>query len=591
MNRHVRDTRPRAPGATGPTGTEPGGRAPRRPLRVWAVTAVLALLLASCAALPRTGPVETAEPRLPAAQAATFYAGGPRDGASPEEIVQGFLNAQAAGYADGFAVAREFLASTISSAWDPTTQVRVHADTSAPQITTAGDGTVTVTADLAAAVGADGNYTEAPRGAKAELGFSLARTASDQWRIVDLPDGVLLNTYFFTTVFVAQPLYYLTPDRGALVPELRWFPRQDVVTGTVDALLAGPGEPLDEVVVTELPADLERRSEAVGISDGVAEVDLGPQLGDLPEPQRSLAVLQIERTLFSVSTTVRDVIVSSENERVEATAEVASLSAYPIGANPPVVAIADGALGRLVEGEVDALMSPAQAGIDEPNRPAVGYGGDLATVALLDGTSRLFLVDAGRSTTALLYTGEGLAPPSVDRHGWIWTARAGGELVAITRTGTTRTVDAPWSADQEVRALAVSREGSRIAVVATSGTETQVLVAGIARDADGGPQELTAPERVGAAIVDPLDVTWVEDTMLAALGRTDVNSPQPVVHTVQVGGVTRRLPLVEGATTITAGRGDRSLLVGTAAGEVWVRNGAGWRQQFRSGIADPAYPG
>ena len=79
--------------------------------------------------------------------------------------------------------------------------------------------------------------------------------------------------------------------------------------------------------------------------------------------------------------------------------------------------------------------------------------------------------------------------------------------------------------------------------------------------------------------------------MLAALGRTDVNSPQSVVHTVQVGGVTRRLPLVEGATTITAGRGDRSLLVGTAAGEVWVRNGAGWRQQFRSGIADPAYPG
>lgn len=562
----------------------PGG------LRRWPVLLALALLLASCANLPRSGPVSTAEPRLPAAQSAAFYAGGPREGASPEEIVNGFLNAQAAGYADGFTVAREFLASTIAAEWNPTTLVRVHADAAAPQVTTSADGAVTVAAEVSSTVDEHGDLTEAPRGTRADLRFSLARDAAGQWRIVDLPDGVLLSTYFFTTVFVAQPIYYLTPDRSALVPELRWFPRENLATATLDALLAGPGSPLGGVVATELPADLERRSESIDIADGIAEVDLGAELGALPEPQRSLAVLQVERTLFSVAT-VQDVIVSSDDERVEATPEVSSLSAYPIGATPPVVAITGGGLSRLTDGSVDELLTAAQLGLEAPNRPAVGYGAGTDEVALRDGTGRLMLADTGRASVTQLLAGEGLAPPSVDRQGWIWTADAGGRVLAVTRGGALRTVEAPWLAGHAVRALAVSREGARLAVIAGSADDTQVLIAGIARDGDGAPRALTSPERIGTSIVDPVDLAWVEDVMVAVLGRTDVNTAQPVVQLVQVGGVTRRLPLVDGATTITAGRGDRSLLVGTAAGEVWVRNGAGWRLQYRGGVTDPSHPG
>lgn len=428
-----------------------------RAARALSAAAAMALALAlvgGCAALPRSGPVGTATPELPAAQAADFYAGSPRDGASPEEIVTGFLNAQTAGYSDDFAVAREFLAAPVAGTWDPSVTAEVYADSGPPQVSTAQDGSITVSAEISGTLTRDGHYTEAASGVRSEKLFSLARTTAGQWRIVDLADGVLLSSSVFTTVFSAQPLYFFASDRGALVADLRWFPREEVTTDVVLALLAGPGAKFEQVVVTELPETLQPRTAAIDIADGIAEVDLSGELSVLPEPQRSLAALQIERTVFAVAT-VREVVISADGQRIEVSPEVASISSHPAATEPAAVAVAGGALTRLVDGEVSIAMTAGELGLPTPRHPATDYSSSGRNVALLDGTESLVYADVERRATSVVHVGEGLVAPSFDRHGWVWTAAADGSISALTRTGGHRTVAAGFLAGRSVRALAV----------------------------------------------------------------------------------------------------------------------------------------
>ena len=66
----------------------------------------------------------------------------------------------------------------------------------------------------------------------------------------------------------------------------------------------------------------------------------------------------------------------------------------------------------------------------------------------------------------VLYEGEDLAPPSIDRHGWIWTSAAQnpGNLAVVT-AGTAGTVSAPWLTGRTVEQLRVAADGARIVVV------------------------------------------------------------------------------------------------------------------------------
>jgi hypothetical protein len=127
-------------------------------------------------------------------------------------------------------------------------------------------------------------------------------------------------------------------------------------------------------------------------------------------------------------------------------------------------------------------------------------------------------------------------------------------------------------------------------VVLWESAGTAVLdVAAVVRDPDGMPRSLAEPVRFGSRLTDAVDVAWVEESTVAVLGTTAAD-PVPSVHLLPLGGPTDRLPVVEGAVSLTAGRGDRSIVVATADGRLYERNGAGWRVRL-SGVSDPALPG
>ena len=570
-------------------------RRPVRALRL-ALVGVLLIALTACSNLPRSSDVMTAEPRLPAPQAADFYAGAPRDGASPTDIVADFLRAQAAGYAGtGFDVARQYLMPDTAAQWQPEAPVRVYAEGPEPQTATGDDGGVVVSANLAGTVDERGTYTVAAPGTSADLRFSLVRNGEGQWRIAELDDGVLLSSYVFSTVYSSQPLYFLTLDRSALVPDLRWFPRDGLATSVVDALLEGPAPRLADVVATELPADLDLTTDTVEIADGVAAADLTAQIDLLGEPARSLAGVQLERTLFGVAT-VREVVVTSGGERIAIDPGVATISSYPLAASATPIGLRNGGIVRLGERGVADLVDAGAVAGTSPGGLAQTYDGNTAVV--LDEGRRLTSVDLGTGRATLLLEGSGLVNPSIDREEWVWTAETAeeggpgsGALLVVGLSGERARLAADWLDGRTVTALAVSREGARIAVASTDGTSARVDVAGILRDRTGQPTDVTEPSRIGSELADAIDLTWVEDVLVAALGRTDADTAQPVVHLMQLGGPTRQLPLVDRAASVTASRGARSLLVGTTNGEIWVRNGAGWRVELRDSVADPSYPG
>ncbi len=84
------------------------------------------MLLAACTSLPTEGPVNATRAPTGTNQTIGFHAAGPREGSTPEEIVQGFLTASAAGLSDDFEVARQYLSPRASELWRPLEVVRIY---------------------------------------------------------------------------------------------------------------------------------------------------------------------------------------------------------------------------------------------------------------------------------------------------------------------------------------------------------------------------------------------------------------------------------------------------------------------------------
>ena len=134
-----------------------------------------------------------------------------------------------------------------------------------------------------------------------------------QWRIVDLPSGVLLPAGSLSTNFVATSLYFLAPDRKRFVPELRWLPRRDLAAAAVEALLDGPGDWLATGTFSALSDGMMPADGGVVLEDETVTVTLDAAAAGLGEQDRSLAVAQLNATLSRIEG-VSSVVVMAGDE-------------------------------------------------------------------------------------------------------------------------------------------------------------------------------------------------------------------------------------------------------------------------------------
>lgn len=565
--------------------------------RLWALGLAAVVALSGCAAMPTSGPIHTGDVALNDPGQPIPLGLEPQQDASPEAIVYGFLAASQAGLIDQFVGARKFLTYQAASSWVPTTRLLVYPSTTQPDVEAQADGTVVVRVPVQGSLDDTGVYTEASAGSREELAMELTQNADGQWRISSLDDVVVMSSSDFSAYYRQVAVYFATPDRKYLVPDVRWFPANGAPSYAARALLAGPSPWLRDAVVSGAPEGTKLGAAGVDISaDQTATVDLTAAAASADAADRSLLIAQLTQTLERAGTTVSSVVVTAgEGKPWQST--VASPTRDPQPNTGPYV-IADGELQVLADGQLTPVdgVAPLPTGAHDP---AISTDGttDGATRVVLVGSGTLVRLPDDGSAPVVLYRGTALLPPSIDRFGWVWTAEANGSgLIAVSPDGevmnVTGDVLAGTPVDLPVISLAVSRDGSRVALVHEGSDQRPAVdVATILRDTTGTgrPQRLGSSFQVGFSMTDASQVEWMDESTLAVLGLSG-SLVAPTVHLVPVGGQTTALPLVDGTVSIAAGRGDRALYLVDTDGTLLWRQGAAWTD-VAVGVRDPVFPG
>jgi len=189
-------------------------------MRVVVAVLTAVLVITGCTQIPRSGPVESVNPSSVLSDTdVDFLPPGPSLGASPEDILEGFIAAGTAAQ-NNYRVARSYLTEQFHDTWNPNQSVLISQGESS--VIQSSESELVYRVQVVASVDEAGRYEVAAQPTDQELVFSLEQVAGE-WRISDAPDGVVLAEVAFREAFDSYLLYYYSADYRELVPDLRWF--------------------------------------------------------------------------------------------------------------------------------------------------------------------------------------------------------------------------------------------------------------------------------------------------------------------------------------------------------------------------------
>ena len=254
-------------------------------------------LLGGCASVPTSGPIRQGPPLVADDQELIYRAipQPPLPGMTPDEVVRGFLAASSSG-SDAYGVARSFLTPKAAEGWNPLASVRVY-DNSGIQ-TKLATNAVSVSGILDGTIGADGGYTVAGAGERLDVSYRLAKVGTE-WRIDQLPPGLVLGRGDVDREFRTFNLYFFDPAFSVLVPDPITVPvvGSGLPTTLVRALLHGPTGWLAPAVRTAFPEGTALALDSVPVDQGIAQVELSSQVLGASDRTRVALSAQLVWTL------------------------------------------------------------------------------------------------------------------------------------------------------------------------------------------------------------------------------------------------------------------------------------------------------
>jgi len=538
---------------------------------VAAVLAAAALVLSACAGLPASGPVN---PGLAAGDDAfspefLFRPDEPQPGATPEQIVDGFVRAGSGpGPAANWDVARMFLAPSIRETWNPEASVTIDLPDDRTTVSPT-EGAVALSLVAVATVDQAGAYQPAEAGAT-QLSFRLAQQDNGEWRITEAPDGVVVDRDVFANVFHRYSLMYFDPTWQFLVPDVRWFPTTNAATRISKALVNGAPSPwLLDSVRNAFPEGVSLARPSVPLESGVAQVALSadalliePATLDRMQTQltASLATAGVSRALMSVASAPLEAEpVSTRSTRVT---------------GPPLV-LTDEGFGFLAGDELTQIpgLSAAMANVT-PAAIQVATDRDFAAVRLTDGTVARVPATNG---IAVVDVRAGLVNPSADPFGYIWSVPRDqpSAVTVFSVDGQQFPIADAWPGATQIVAMAVSRDGARVAALLVAGDRTEVRVAGIVRGDDNRPLRIGDPVPLGALPGAGSGLAWLDDVSLGVL----TARPEGPLFTEQlVGGPSATIEAPLGAASIAGATSISSVRLRAEDGSLYVKRGANWQR-------------
>jgi hypothetical protein len=588
----------------------------RRKLIAATSCGLTALVLSACTAVPSSGPVHAGQQQAPVVVSRVgIQARPPVPGSAPDEIVSGFrfANSDTSG---ALGVAKSYLVDGAS--WQPA-GVTVVADTgAAPTDATAGADSVTVKVvdTQVGQIAPDGTYRPTPAGHQIEYDYQLTKDTKEnsEWRITNAPPYLVLTVSQIESSYQQGYVYFLRPDEQMLVP-VRVFlavTRDQLADALLTTLLHGPPVWLKQAVTTALPPSLSSAASEPTQVNGVTTVNLPRTVANLPAAQRNAIDAQISYTLSNAATLQQDfgsLSILAGGQPLISNPQLALQSATDWPAYDPdglkvdfyysdVTHLTHDHAGHLVPGDtgilgLTELLAPAVA-----PRITTGGNGELIAGVVQDSPSTQALYAGPLVAPKKLLTGSAFTTPSWDSRGNLWTVQqatsSSAPQVRIAPSGTA-TLPGPVAApDLEklvIKALKVSRDGTRVAVLAVSTNVSQVLVGAVAND--GTTIEHFYP--VAPSLTSVTDFAWASSTKLDILG-TVPNSNEPgtssALWSVDIDGWAPDGPAPEAvpptAVSIAAAPG-RPIVIGTSGNQIEEDDNGQW--QFVANGSAPHYPG
>jgi hypothetical protein len=564
------------------------------------VAGVVALLAVSaCAEIPSSGPVTKVAAADDLGQSAVRYTPArPLPGASPEQIVRGFLDAMLA-FPASSRTAASFLTPAAARNWSPTTQVRVYSQPEVSGAETAGrrdrpegspdgspDGSVTVRLGFTddARLDRQGRYTGV--GAPGALTYTLDRV-DGQWRIADPQDGLLVNKKFFADYFRAFDLYFFDRPARRLVPEPVYLVAGDqLATTLVTSLAGGPAPAVRDATRTFVPPRGALRPSVTVSSQGVADVEFTDDFAELADAAKDRLSAQLVWTLRQVPGVEAVQVVGGSTALTAGGDEAQPVQAWggfgPSTARGRAYAVVDGKVVEVDDGEIQPIRGAWGKDARGAERIAVAESG---VAGLLPGRDALRMTSR-QGTAARTIGGDGFIGSDWGSDGQLWLVDQprGTMRVRIATDDAVTTVPARGLDRLDVTDFKISPDEARYAVTVRVPGDRELFVGRVLRDDADRVVGLQDPTRVVTTARSPRSASWASTTELAFLGDSEVGAQiyQVVIDgsatTSQVSRSGSLLPDV-GADTLAIDRGGSQLLYVTDRRKrLWfLPPGGSWR--------------
>lgn len=518
------------------------------------VLVLTALLLTGCG-LPVPEGVQSAgdvRPQRDEPAAVEVLPPGPQAGASPAQIVEGFLNAQSSPD-DHHAVARQFLAPDVE--WDDEAGAVVYALGSRRFAQDPADPTsFAVRVQATGRISSDGGFSLLDQPLTAA--YSVARQPDGEFRLVEVQEGLLLTRGDSDRSFTTYEVYFLgrAADGSAtarLVPDRVFLPNTaEPAQALVDALLGGATDALLGAVESAAPPGTKGRTST---TDGIVSVELSEQVAELDTRGRQRLAAQLVWTLTQVSgvTGVRLIAGGSPlplpgAEEVQDRGSWAEYDpAGPGGGDPVPVHYVRNRVLRTLTGPALPDAEVTRAGGLEVDEVAVSpVGGALAVI------TRSASGDVLRTGPVAGPFLQVLAKRSLRSPTWgsgtqgVWLLEAGPRplLWRVPASGPAQAVRYPQpSGAGPLTGVQVSRDGARIAMVFGAQEAGRLYVGRI--EPAGGGLTVTGADRIAPDLVAVTDVGWQSGTSLVVLASRTAGARQLLLWTVPVDGASGPTPV------------------------------------------------
>ena len=500
--------------------------------RVLAAICATALVASGCTTLPRSTTPQAI--RTFEAPAQELDIPEPRPDVAPDLVLRDFYTASAHP-TDNYAAAREFLTDDAAATWNPAEStlivdgINVIADGPVSQ----GGQTFGTRGAIVGQLGPNGAYET--HTTAYEDTVRMVRGTDGQWRIAELPDGVVLERQNFLDNNSPRNIYFLDPTGNHLVPDRRWIYRgvADASIELLGKMQDGPRQRLAAGVSTALPP--EAGIEVIPHEGTPGKTVRLSGLGNLDQDLRALLAAQIVWTLSSADARGPWILEADGAPLVEThegpwTRDSDELRYFDPAHGPadtvPLHTVDAGGLYRITQGTAEVvgegwttsgseLFVSAAVGVDVTGRELIAAvsradrGGETG--------SRLLLGDADTGPREV-FSADILTRPSWSPDGAsVWTVADGDQvirLVASSESGQPRAEEVDMTGlvgiGGAISELRVDASGTQVAFIA----DGRIFTATIEQTTTGpwrlvNPRALNLPE--GTA---PVTLAWAPNSTI-----------------------------------------------------------------------------